>query len=1199
MNADEIVKSINQIVQKKTGKNLTRNQVNMLCLSLENLSYYQMSRLGNKSETAIKKEGTALWKLLTNVLGEKVTKPHLGEILEKIIYQESNTVSSIVTNHVTSLSNSTVNNTDDLEDHDWADAPDVSTFFGREAELNTLRQWILQDHCRLVAILGMAGVGKTFMSARLGQGGIGKTDLSVKLAEGIADDFQYIIWRSLLNAPTVNEILTDWLQKLSRQTISDLPKQLDQQILLLLKFLKKYRCLLILDNAESILMAGDYAGKYKPEFTDYGQLFQKIGQVPHNSCLLITSREKLIKLQPLVGKNKPVRFLELSGLELSAGQQIFQEIGDFSADQEQWQELIEFYQGNPLALELTAHHIHEDFAGDIGQFWLMGRPVFQDLRELLDWHWQRLSPEEQEILYWLAIYRQPVNIENLQQDIVSPHSQQTVSENVRSLQSKLPLEKTEGGKKFTLQPMLIEYMTEKIIHLATTELITGQLSFLHSHALMLADGQDYVRESQVKTIVQPIAQKLIKHFINQHNLANHCQNILDQLRIQKNLKPGYAGGNIINLLCHLQIDLTNYDFSHLSLWQAYLQDINLYNVDFSYSDLTRAAFTKSFRAIQSLAFSPDGELLAVGDFHGQIRILQVKDWQEIRCFHAHQWFVSTLAFHPNGKKLVSGGLDRQAKLWDIETGEYITLLGHTQWVWSVAYRPDGEIIATACDDKNIRFLDGETGELLNTLSGHTDKVLAIAFAPDGKILASSGSDRTIKLWDVATGKCLQTITGHKDAIWCLAFSPDGKFIASSGFERLIRLWNRQTNQWEKVLTGHTKELKTLAFTPDSQTLISACFQPTVRFWNVNTGKCRAIGLGHFSGIYYLAISPHGQTVATGDSHFLKIWSVATGKCLKTLVGYTNWVAALTINPDNTIIASAHLDFSVQLWDLQTGKQLNVLKGHRSGLRAVTFSPDGQTVASAGDDETIKIWDIQTGKCLKTFHYVTEQNDYQGGIWAIAFSPDGRWLASGGQDQTVKIWDVEKGEVWKNLIGHQDFVWTLAFHPDVYQTILASGSDDGTIKIWDVNQGKCLTTLIGHQNKVKAIAFNSDGQLLFSGCEDGTSKLWQIEQAECLQTMAGHAGGVWAVAISHNDQLLFTGSQDHTIKIWDIGCDQYRKILTEHSDTVTSLAITKNDQTLISGSFDGTIRLWRSPDYQCQKTIQVTRPYEGMNIVRFV
>lgn len=859
MNADEIVKSVNQIVYKKTGSYLTRNQLNFLKMSLADYTYYKIGLLKNKSETAIKKEGTALWKLLTKVLGEKVTKPRLGEILEKIIQQESHTVSNIVINPVTALSNSTVNNLHDLtEDHDWANAPDVSTFFGRETELNILRQWILEDRCRLVAILGMAGVGKTSMSAKLGQGGIGKTDLSVKLAAAIADQFDYIIWRSLLNAPTVNEILTDWLHKLSRQTISDLPKQLDQQILLLLKFLKKYRCLLILDNAESILMAGDYAGKYKPEFTDYGQLLQSIGQVAHQSCLLITSREKLIKLQPLVGKNKPVRFLELTGLDPQAGQQIFQEIGDFSADDQQWQELIKFYQGNPLALELTAHHIHEDFAGDIGRFWRMGRPVFQDLQELLDWHWQRLSPAEQEILYWLAIYRQPVNIENLQQDLVSLHSQQTVCENVRSLQSKLPLEKTEGGKKFTLQPMLIEYMTEKIIHLATTELITGQLHLLHNHALMLADAQDYVRESQVKTILQPITEKLIKHFINQRNLADHCQQILKQLQIQENLKPGYAGGNIINLLSHLQIDLTNYDFSHLSLWQAYLQDINLHNVNFANSDLTRTVFTQSFRAVQALAISPDNTLLAVGDFHGQIRILRISDWQQVNCLIGHNWFVSSLAFSPDSKKLVSGSLDQQVFIWDLSTNQYQPLTGHGQWVWSVAYSPDGKFIATACDDQIIRIWQATTGKLLKKFTDHTDKVLTVAFSPDGLTLASGSADKTVKLWDILTGKCLSTISEYDDAIWSVVFSPDGQYLVSSGFKRLIWLWHRQTEKCVRIFSGHTKEIKALAFSPDSKTLVSGCFQPIVRFWNINSGECRAIGTGHFSGIYSLAYSADGQ-----------------------------------------------------------------------------------------------------------------------------------------------------------------------------------------------------------------------------------------------------------------------------------------------------------------------------------------------------
>lgn len=248
---------------------------------------------------------------------------------------------------------------------DWGEAPEVPAFFGREAELATLEQWILSDRCRVVAILGMAGVGKTGLSIKLGSGGMGKTNLSLKLAQGIQDQFEFVIWRSLLNAPPLNALLTDVIKVLSNQHEILLPEMADDPISRLLHYLRQHRCLIILDNAETLLEAGKIAGQYRAGYEDYGKLLRQIGEVSHQSCLLLTSREKFKEIARLEGKTRSVRSLELTGLSIADGKRIFAEVGDFSGTGTQWHQLIELYNGNPLALELAAKHIHEIFASDL------------------------------------------------------------------------------------------------------------------------------------------------------------------------------------------------------------------------------------------------------------------------------------------------------------------------------------------------------------------------------------------------------------------------------------------------------------------------------------------------------------------------------------------------------------------------------------------------------------------------------------------------------------------------------------------------------------------------------------------------------------------------------------------------------------------------------------------------------------------
>jgi hypothetical protein len=368
---------------------------------------------------------------------------------------------------------------------DWGDAPDVPVFFGRETELAILKQWILNDRCRLVAITGM--------------GGIGKTDLSLKLSHFLEAEFEYVIWRSLLNAAELIEITTELIRFLTKKNNIEIPNNVDQQISFLLQYLKSHRCLLILDNMETILAAGNSTGKYQPGYEEYGKFLEKIATVCHQSCLILTSREKISKIARLEGIHKPVRFLELKGLHCTEAKEIFQEIGNFSASNQQWQELIEFYNGHPLALELTAHHIQDIFTGDISEFLQERKPIFTELRELLDWHFERLSDQEKEIVYWLTIHRSPVSLADLKDNIDLLIDKERVSENLRLIQSKLPLEKSDKGKYFSLPPLIIEYLTDKFITEFGEKPKTNQLN--RSHQTIPHGSKDkIIKFSDAKTI---------------------------------------------------------------------------------------------------------------------------------------------------------------------------------------------------------------------------------------------------------------------------------------------------------------------------------------------------------------------------------------------------------------------------------------------------------------------------------------------------------------------------------------------------------------------------------------------------------------------------------------------------------------------------------------------------------------------------
>ena len=625
---------------------------------------------------------------------------------------------------------------------DWGEAPTTYEFYGREEEFFLLKRWLVDEYCRVIAITGMAGIGKTA--------------LAVMLSNSIQDEFDYIFWRSLQHAPSLESLLSSCISFISDQMRIELPENIDIQIDMLIELLRSRRCLLVLDNLEAIMMSGE-SGRYRDGYEWYGKLIIRLGEAKHQSCLLLTSREKPSEIARLEGKNSPVRSLNLSGLRFSEGKEILKEKGLFGSEDD-WGALIDLYAGNPLSLQLASEFIREIFSGDIAAFIKEQKIVFGDIVTLLDQQFQRLSMLEQRILYWLAIEREAVPLVVLREDLTPPISMKAMTTALQSLRRRSMIEST-GVALFTLQPVIMEYVTDIFVEQICKEIDTEKLTLFESHVLIKAQAKDYVRESQVRLILKPIADRLIITY-NKEGSEKKLKNILSTLRETNPQKPGYAAGNILNLLIYLKADLRGYDFSHLMVWQAYLQGANLREVNFTGVNFVNSLFTETFGRIPSLAFSSNGRLIAAGTAEGTVRLWEAQAGTPLTNCQGHANWINSIAFSPSGQMLVSGSDDQTIRLWDVSTGRCLNSLhGHTNRVRSVAFSPDGQMLVSGSDDQTIRLWDVSTGRCLNVLHGHTNRVRSVAFSPDGQMLVSGSDDQTIRLWDVSTGASLRTLIG--------------------------------------------------------------------------------------------------------------------------------------------------------------------------------------------------------------------------------------------------------------------------------------------------------------------------------------------------------------------------------------------------------------------------------------------------------
>lgn len=1062
---------------------------------------------------------------------------------------------------------------------DWGEAVEAGIFYGRQAELAQLERRLVSDRRRLMAILGMGGVGKTV--------------LATKLVQIFADQpdrghFEHIIWRSLLNAPPLTDILQTWLQCLPGQRETELPASLDEQLTLLFHDLSQHRCLLILDNFESIMQEDERGGYYRPGYEDYGQLIQRFGGSKHQSCLLITSRERPKGFAHLEEDIPWVKSLQLTGLQAEAGQEILKRWGLFSPG-ETTTALVERYSGNPLALKLVSQTIRDLFGGDVATFLAEETLIFDDIRDVLEQQFARLTALEQAIMIWLAIERKAVASQTLWDNLVYPESRRAFLEALRSLQRRSLLEKRNVGPKvtFTLQNVVIEYVTDYFVEAVCREIETERLNHLTHHALLKAQAKDYVRESQARLILQPIAERLVAK-LGQVGLEEILKRLLATLQADASLQPGYAGGNILNLLLHLGVDLRGADLSQLVIWQAYLRGFALAGINFTGADLTGSVFTDSFSEIWGVVFSPDGQLLAAGTANGEIHLWQTANGQLYDVFKSDIARIWSVVFSPEGHILAGGTANQTVCLWDARTGQVRhTLRGHTQMIRSVVFSPNGQTLASCSADQTVRLWDVSTGRNLQVLRGHSDGVSSLAFSPDGEILASSSWDHTVRLWRVSTGDTLAVLRGHRQGVAAVAFSPDGEFLASCSRDQTICLWQMSTHQVRHTLRGHTNEVATIAFSPDGRTIASGGVDQTLRLWQTDTGQTLHTLRGHTSWVASVAFSPDGETfVSCGGDQTVRLWQTETGQALYTLHAYIDRVYAVAFAPHREILASAS-DQGIRLWQTDSGQIHRALPGHKYGVQAVAFSADGTMLAAGGSDQLVRLWQTNMGQPLHTLRGHTQT------VASVAFSPDGRILASSSNDQTVRLWQTNTGQALHTLSGHTRTVASVAFSPNEH--ILASGSWDQTVRLWDIHTGQTLQILQGHTSGVHCVTFNPNGQIVASCGTDRTVRLWQTRTGQVHHILAGHTLGVLGVAFSPDGKILASAGEDHTVRLWQTDTGQMVHTLQGHTSVVVSVAFSPDGKTLFSGSWDETIKLWDIPSGQCLQTLRADGPYAGMNI----
>ncbi len=486
--------------------------------------------------------------------------------------------------------------------------------------------------------------------------------------------------------------------------------------------------------------------------------------------------------------------------------------------------------------------------------------------------------------------------------------------------------------------------------------------------------------------------------------------------------------------------------------------------------------------LRAIVFSGDGKYVAAAassDFVAASEATPVLVWEtatgkRVGEFTGHSAGMCSLAFSPDGSVLAGGGGDRKIHFWEVKTGKYLSPIV-TDSSHQLAWSPRNNVLASwEMSGLSACLWNPKTGKLIRELMKAEERCQHLAFSPDGKQIVSTGRTPAIRIWDVATGKETRLANGHTATIYSLAFSPNGALLASRSGDNTVRLWDRakHTTRYTLTLTPDSSPRfpgpfssysAGLSFSHDGS-LLAANYVRSIgaeikaRVWDVDSGKERAALGKDFLGLTNgIAVAPNGKGVVTAGTGGTRLYSLPVGNEVPSFFGavedkerrVSDWCVA--VSPAGRLVVAGNNADMLRFWDLTTGRRLREISTVKLGAQNAVFSPDGRILATGGGRHRgpvakwyVQLWDVATGKPLATIG--GDQDEF----FSFAFSPDGRLLATADhKENRVRVWSVFTGKEMTRFDGHTADVYCVAFSPD--GKILASAGADSTILLWDVSK----------------------------------------------------------------------------------------------------------------------------------------------------
>ena len=1047
-------------------------------------------------------------------------------------------------------------------------APLNIDFFGREDDLRLLNKLILGQSVNLIMIQGFGGVGKSTLIARC--------------ARDLQNKFDICIFKKFTSPWPLAMVMSEILEQLE-VPISD--EEMDCQKLssLLLEELKPLKSLIVFDNIETVI---GKSGKDAGVDNEYDIFLAQWSSATSNSTLILTGRQSPTFIRNNEGEKKSTRLIRLSGLQLPAAKNLMLSIAPLHGSSDDWKSVYEIYQGNALALELISRHIRDVFAGELRIFLQSGKAIVGDIESLITWHVERLKEPELGLMFWLAIYREPVSIETLSAAIIEYEIKDNLHSLVQTLNTKIPLEKTH--LQFSLQPVLMEHMTEKLIRSidgaiyvgssdilekVTNKLITqasaeieqqSRLTILRRISLRRLDAKGHIQDAQIRSIIKPILNRLTERFVNANRVAQVLFGLISLAR-SPTASSDYLASNIINLMREIRLDLSDFDFSNLCLRGADLTDLKLHRTSFRSSVFVGCIFTFPLGSPFRLLFINNTDIVVVGDSNGDITFVNVKTNEFLRRIDAHKIHIRALAYDPTRHEIISGSEDRSLRFWNADTGNLVTeVIIHSNWINDVVML--GDKVISASEDQSIAVCDRESNRILKHFRMPETPLTRLCVNQDTQMLF--GADCSGNIWeiDIFYPSEPRKLVSLGEWITAIAINTSAtRLVAGSAFGVIYVIDIGEANLMVR-LDGHDHGVESVSFMRNEDAFLSVGGDGVVKFWNTNELQSMRILQRSATRIRDVAISDNDEFVSVcAEDQRIHTWTLQNGKFHGSLRGLVDGIICFAVDCDGHRAVTGGDNGVIRAWDLREGKQIKETIIPQYRFWAVAMTTDGNLMATGGVDQKLRIWRTESLECVRIFD---RQRSW---IKAVVISANGERIISASMDGRAICVDTHNLDIeWEKDFERRQF-FGAGITDDGKVVALCDASGD--VILLNGKTGESLRTVCHHDGRARHVVFSGSGQIMYCCSEDCTISEVDVKTGKLLRRFGPTSGMIWFIDISHETNRLVSCDESNVVNLWDICSGNSIRQYLGHTSRVYNVRFCARGSQIVTAGEDRRLIVW--------------------------